>query len=75
MGDVVIWDNRSVLHRATAYDTVNRRRLRRREQRFDAICVVDSQALREIIQSSFLFYCGLSPASVAILPKRWIQSA
>jgi alpha-ketoglutarate-dependent 2,4-dichlorophenoxyacetate dioxygenase len=30
VGDVVIWDNRSVLHRATAYDTVNRRRLMQR---------------------------------------------
>ena len=29
-GDVVIWDNRSVLHRATAYDAVNRRRLMQR---------------------------------------------
>jgi alpha-ketoglutarate-dependent 2,4-dichlorophenoxyacetate dioxygenase len=30
VGDVVIWDNRSVLHRATAYDSVNRRRLMQR---------------------------------------------
>jgi alpha-ketoglutarate-dependent 2,4-dichlorophenoxyacetate dioxygenase len=30
VGDVVIWDNRSVLHRATAYDTANLRRLMQR---------------------------------------------
>lgn len=29
-GDVVIWDNRSVLHRATAYDTERHRRLMQR---------------------------------------------
>lgn len=29
-GDVVIWDNRSVLHRATAYDSANTRRLMQR---------------------------------------------
>ena len=29
-GDLVIWDNRSVLHRATAYDTVAHRRLMQR---------------------------------------------
>lgn len=29
-GDIVIWDNRSALHRATAYDTVNHRRLMQR---------------------------------------------
>ena len=29
-GDVVIWDNRSVLHRATAYDTARHRRLMQR---------------------------------------------
>ena len=29
-GDLVIWDNRAVLHRATAYDTVHRKRLMQR---------------------------------------------
>jgi len=29
-GDLVIWDNRSVLHRATAYDTVRHKRLMQR---------------------------------------------
>jgi alpha-ketoglutarate-dependent 2,4-dichlorophenoxyacetate dioxygenase len=29
-GDLVIWDNRSVLHRATAYDTQNHQRLMQR---------------------------------------------
>jgi alpha-ketoglutarate-dependent 2,4-dichlorophenoxyacetate dioxygenase len=29
-GDVVIWDNRSVLHRATAYDASRHRRLMQR---------------------------------------------
>ena len=29
-GDLVIWDNRSVLHRATAYDTVQQKRLMQR---------------------------------------------
>ncbi len=29
-GDLVIWDNRSVLHRATAYDTQNHKRLMQR---------------------------------------------
>jgi alpha-ketoglutarate-dependent 2,4-dichlorophenoxyacetate dioxygenase len=29
-GDIVIWDNRSVLHRATAYDTAHQRRLMQR---------------------------------------------
>jgi alpha-ketoglutarate-dependent 2,4-dichlorophenoxyacetate dioxygenase len=29
-GDLVIWDNRSVLHRATAYDTVGQKRLMQR---------------------------------------------
>ena len=29
-GDIVIWDNRSVLHRATAYDTAHHRRLMQR---------------------------------------------
>jgi len=29
-GDLVIWDNRCVLHRATAYDTVNHKRLMQR---------------------------------------------
>ncbi|MBM3645112.1 MAG: TauD/TfdA family dioxygenase [Alphaproteobacteria bacterium] len=29
-GDVVIWDNRAVLHRATAYDTVKHKRLMQR---------------------------------------------
>jgi alpha-ketoglutarate-dependent 2,4-dichlorophenoxyacetate dioxygenase len=29
-GDLVIWDNRSVLHRATAYDTTNHKRLMQR---------------------------------------------
>ncbi|MSO77458.1 MAG: TauD/TfdA family dioxygenase [Alphaproteobacteria bacterium] len=29
-GDIVIWDNRAVLHRATAYDTVKYRRLMQR---------------------------------------------
>ncbi|HEX3864235.1 MAG TPA: TauD/TfdA family dioxygenase [Stellaceae bacterium] len=29
-GDLVIWDNRAVLHRATAYDTLNHKRLMQR---------------------------------------------
>ena len=29
-GDLVIWDNRAVLHRATAYDTVRHKRLMQR---------------------------------------------
>jgi alpha-ketoglutarate-dependent 2,4-dichlorophenoxyacetate dioxygenase len=29
-GDLVIWDNRSILHRATAYDTANHKRLMQR---------------------------------------------
>jgi len=29
-GDLVIWDNRAVLHRATAYDTVRYQRLMQR---------------------------------------------
>jgi alpha-ketoglutarate-dependent 2,4-dichlorophenoxyacetate dioxygenase len=29
-GDLVIWDNRSVLHRATAYDTMRHKRLMQR---------------------------------------------
>ncbi len=29
-GDLVIWDNRSVLHRATAYDTLRHQRLMQR---------------------------------------------
>jgi alpha-ketoglutarate-dependent 2,4-dichlorophenoxyacetate dioxygenase len=29
-GDLVIWDNRAVLHRATAYDTVHHKRLMQR---------------------------------------------
>jgi len=29
-GDIVVWDNRSVLHRATAYDTINHKRLMQR---------------------------------------------
>jgi alpha-ketoglutarate-dependent 2,4-dichlorophenoxyacetate dioxygenase len=29
-GDLVIWDNRSVLHRATAYDTLGHKRLMQR---------------------------------------------
>jgi alpha-ketoglutarate-dependent taurine dioxygenase len=29
-GDLVVWDNRCVLHRATPYDTVHHRRLMQR---------------------------------------------
>jgi alpha-ketoglutarate-dependent 2,4-dichlorophenoxyacetate dioxygenase len=29
-GDIIIWDNRAVLHRATAYDTVKYKRLMQR---------------------------------------------
>ena len=29
-GDVIVWDNRAVVHRATAYDTVNHQRLMQR---------------------------------------------
>ena len=35
-GDLVIWDNRAVLHRATAYDTVNHKRLMQRTTVRDA---------------------------------------
>jgi alpha-ketoglutarate-dependent 2,4-dichlorophenoxyacetate dioxygenase len=47
VGDVVIWDNRSVLHRATAYDAVNRRRLMQRTTVSNP-AVLETQAYREI---------------------------
>ena len=47
VGDVVIWDNRSVLHRATAYDTVNRRRLMQRTT-ISNPAVLETPAYRQI---------------------------
>jgi alpha-ketoglutarate-dependent 2,4-dichlorophenoxyacetate dioxygenase len=46
-GDIVIWDNRSVLHRATAYDTVNRRRLMQRTT-ISNPTVLETPAYRQI---------------------------
>ena len=47
VGDVVIWDNRSVLHRATAYDTLNRRRLMQRTTVSNP-AVLETPAYRQI---------------------------
>jgi alpha-ketoglutarate-dependent taurine dioxygenase len=47
VGDVVIWDNRSVLHRATAYDRVNRRRLMQRTTVSNP-AVLETPAYRQI---------------------------
>ena len=46
-GDVVIWDNRAVLHRATAYDTVGHRRLMQRTT-IGNRPILDTQAYRRI---------------------------
>ena len=53
-GDVVIWDNRSVLHRATAYDSANKRRLMQRTT-ISNPAVLETpayRALRQAIPSS-----------------------
>ena len=47
VGDVVIWDNRAVLHRATAYDNVNRRRLMQRTTVSNP-AVLETPAYRQI---------------------------
>lgn len=47
VGDAVIWDNRSVLHRATAYDSVNRRRLMQRTT-ISNPAVLETPAYRQI---------------------------
>jgi alpha-ketoglutarate-dependent 2,4-dichlorophenoxyacetate dioxygenase len=47
VGEVVIWDNRSVLHRATAYDSVNRRRLMQRTT-ISNPAVLETPAYRQI---------------------------
>jgi alpha-ketoglutarate-dependent 2,4-dichlorophenoxyacetate dioxygenase len=47
VGDVVLWDNRSVLHRATAYDTINRRRLMQRTTVSNP-AVLETPAYRQI---------------------------
>jgi alpha-ketoglutarate-dependent 2,4-dichlorophenoxyacetate dioxygenase len=47
VGDIVIWDNRSVLHRATAYDTASRRRLMQRTT-ISNPAVLETPAYREI---------------------------
>jgi len=47
VGDVVIWDNRSALHRATAYDTAHRRRLMQRTT-ISNPSVLETPAYRQI---------------------------
>jgi alpha-ketoglutarate-dependent taurine dioxygenase len=47
VGDVVIWDNRSVSHRATAFDNVNRRRLMQRATVSNP-AVLETPAYRQI---------------------------
>lgn len=47
-GDLVIWDNRATLHRATAYDTVNHKRLMQRTTVVDAGPTVAQPAQYEL---------------------------